>query len=97
MRVTATCFFFSSRRRHTRWTGHWSSDVCSSDLRARDSLQNNVTQEADLPQDQDLSIDLQEEQHEPGHGNRYAGAVPQLPLAGSERPRPTKGDRKSVV
>src|SRR4051794_41812434 len=28
-------FFFSSRRRHTRWTGDWSSDVCSSDLRVR--------------------------------------------------------------
>src|SRR5579863_7191352 len=27
-------FFFSSRRRHTRWTGDWSSDVCSSDLPA---------------------------------------------------------------
>src|SRR5690348_8650685 len=25
-------FFFSSGRRHTRWTGDWSSDVCSSDL-----------------------------------------------------------------
>src|SRR5580704_19637063 len=25
-------FFFSSSRRHTRWTGDWSSDVCSSDL-----------------------------------------------------------------
>ena len=25
-------FFFSSRRRHTRWSGDWSSDVCSSDL-----------------------------------------------------------------
>src|SRR6267154_2347176 len=25
-------FFFSSRGRHTRWTGDWSSDVCSSDL-----------------------------------------------------------------
>src|SRR4051794_41391235 len=24
--------FFPSRRRHTRWTGDWSSDVCSSDL-----------------------------------------------------------------
>src|SRR6266581_7924814 len=24
-------FFFSSRRRHTSWTGDWSSDVCSSD------------------------------------------------------------------
>src|SRR5690606_39335121 len=27
-------FFFSSRRRHTRFSRDWSSDVCSSDLRA---------------------------------------------------------------
>src|SRR5476649_2715079 len=27
-------FFFSSRRRHTRSLGDWSSDVCSSDLKA---------------------------------------------------------------
>src|SRR5688500_20080295 len=26
------CFFLSSRRRHTRLQGDWSSDVCSSDL-----------------------------------------------------------------
>src|SRR5690242_20749117 len=29
-------FFFSSRRRHTRLTCDWSSDVCSSDLRDQD-------------------------------------------------------------
>src|SRR5256885_4325921 len=28
-------FFFSSRRRHTRLQGDWSSDVCSSDLDLR--------------------------------------------------------------
>src|SRR2546426_11459716 len=28
-------FFFSSRRRHTRLQGDWSSDVCSSDLSVR--------------------------------------------------------------
>src|SRR6266702_5664719 len=28
-------FFFSSRRRHTRWPRDWSSDVCSSDLAQR--------------------------------------------------------------
>src|SRR3989449_2218901 len=28
-------FFFSSRRRHTRCSRDWSSDVCSSDLSAR--------------------------------------------------------------
>src|SRR2546429_8240320 len=29
-----TFFFFSSRRRHTRCSRDWSSDVCSSDLSA---------------------------------------------------------------
>src|SRR2546430_7517813 len=28
-------FFFSSRRRHTRFDCDWSSDVCSSDLKTR--------------------------------------------------------------
>src|SRR5690606_40167015 len=28
-------FFFSSRRRHTRFSRDWSSDVCSSDLNAQ--------------------------------------------------------------
>src|SRR5437016_13752023 len=32
MRRSATLFFFSSRRRHTRLVSDWSSDVCSSDL-----------------------------------------------------------------
>src|SRR5256885_11825691 len=32
MRMCVTAFFFSSRRRHTRLQGDWSSDVCSSDL-----------------------------------------------------------------
>src|SRR5256885_10295584 len=30
-------FFFSSRRRHTRLQGDWSSDVCSSDLKLGDA------------------------------------------------------------
>src|SRR5437764_1424779 len=30
--LTLFLFFFSSRRRHTRYIGDWSSDVCSSDL-----------------------------------------------------------------
>src|SRR5688500_19371749 len=32
MLVLSCLFFFSSRRRHTRLQGDWSSDVCSSDL-----------------------------------------------------------------
>src|SRR2546426_2901033 len=35
-------FFFSSRRRHTRLQGDWSSDVCSSDLYARDSVRREM-------------------------------------------------------
>src|SRR5699024_6792194 len=35
-----TCFFFSSRRRHTRSKRDWSSDVCSSDLQAIDTFGN---------------------------------------------------------
>src|SRR3712207_1788116 len=31
-------FFFSSRRRHTRYWRDWSSDVCSSDLEAMDKV-----------------------------------------------------------
>src|SRR5207302_7160535 len=30
-------FFFSSRRRHTRFSRDWSSDVCSSDLDRREA------------------------------------------------------------
>src|SRR5690606_40663978 len=34
-------FFFSSRRRHTRFSRDWSSDVCSSDLKyLRNDLPN---------------------------------------------------------
>src|SRR5918995_5634824 len=31
--LCCSLFFFSSRRRHTRLQGDWSSDVCSSDLK----------------------------------------------------------------
>src|SRR5690625_7458655 len=35
-------FFFSSRRRHTRWPRDWSSDVCSSDLRLQEPSHSAV-------------------------------------------------------
>src|SRR5690606_40615629 len=40
-------FFFSSRRRHTRFSRDWSSDVCSSDLR-------NILVFVDLPRHAEL-------------------------------------------
>src|SRR5437763_6210217 len=45
--VYALFFFFSSRSRHTRYIGDWSSDVCSSVLageqRGRDSHAGSTT------------------------------------------------------
>src|SRR3989449_5068556 len=35
-------FFFSSRRRHTRCSRDWSSDVCSSDLRAKATFEEQL-------------------------------------------------------
>src|SRR5947209_9455049 len=35
-------FFFSSRRRHTRYWRDWSSDVCSSDLVERGGITERV-------------------------------------------------------
>src|SRR5256886_3296216 len=34
-------FFFSSRRRHTRFDCDWSSDVCSSDLMRRETYETD--------------------------------------------------------
>src|SRR5690606_39621070 len=36
--LIVSVFFFSSRRRHTRFSRDWSSDVCSSDLSLLDAL-----------------------------------------------------------
>src|SRR3712207_8421432 len=40
-------FFFSSRRRHTRYWRDWSSDVCSSDLGSRAEHREPVEAEGD--------------------------------------------------
>src|SRR5690606_40116635 len=41
-------FFFSSRRRHTRFSRDWSSDVCSSDLN-RPPASPSVVDRSSLP------------------------------------------------
>src|SRR5437870_10167273 len=67
-------FFFSSRRRHTRWPRDWSSDVCSSDLRAGHGGEVHLGRRA-LP---DLTVDVQVAAvllHEAvRHGHAEAGA-----------------------
>src|SRR2546430_12640861 len=42
------CFFFSSRRRHTRFDCDWSSDVCSSDLTTAPSCVGDRTRRDSL-------------------------------------------------
>src|SRR5256885_4740622 len=58
--VSGRDFFFSSRRRHTRLQGDWSSDVCSSDLARRmgKSLGNyvGVGEAAQVQFDKTMSI-----------------------------------------
>src|SRR2546430_6610339 len=41
--IDCVLFFFSSRRRHTRFDCDWSSDVCSSDLARPDRLRCRAT------------------------------------------------------
>src|SRR2546429_3040735 len=50
-------FFFSSRRRHTRCSRDWSSDVCSSDLTKVFSLQRRVGAERSSRRSMELSVD----------------------------------------
>src|SRR2546430_7400664 len=47
--VLGVVFFFSSRRRHTRFDCDWSSDVCSSDLSASRCSRILVEMHLELP------------------------------------------------
>src|SRR5690625_6918497 len=55
-------FFFSSRRRHTRWPRDWSSDVCSSDL-AEKRVKTNLTLEA-IIEAEDIQVEEQDVEEE---------------------------------
>src|SRR5258707_1751213 len=49
------CFFFSSRRRHTRYWRDWSSDVCSSDLERVTAPKQYLGVEFETPQCRDYA------------------------------------------
>src|SRR3954464_4656402 len=51
-------FFFSSRRRHTRLSCDWSSDVCSSDLLER--LAKEFSEFGRMPEGPQSEVDLVE-------------------------------------
>src|SRR5256886_6055656 len=83
-------FFFSSRRRHTRFDCDWSSDVCSSDLEA-DRVRLLRVDQHDL-----LGLQLVD------HVGRVRPALHRVVRDDAEEARrglavPTFRDRKSVV
>src|SRR2546422_3961383 len=76
-------FFFSSRRRHTRCSRDWSSDVCSSDLieRLKKAEQRSIPEWFDYHSVSGLSREMQEKlvkirPRTLGHASRIPGVTP---------------------
>src|SRR2546430_14412751 len=95
----ARIFFFSSRRRHTRFDCDWSSDVCSSDLSLRSRWLRGlapalVSSHGGPDEPHQFACDRR-------HGDRRSLAVAEeMPVAAMQallRPPRVAEDRKSVV
>src|SRR5256885_4963802 len=73
-------FFFSSRRRHTRLQGDWSSDVCSSDLAL--VLQSPAPFDCAPTSSMATLVDFLAERREdqPGYGRALDAVAAQGPL-----------------
>src|SRR5689334_21740943 len=63
--LAALDFFFSSRRRHTRWNCDWSSDVCSSDL-----LHDRPRHAGEDPGENTRGVLIPDLEDQAGHGSR---------------------------
>src|ERR1022692_4989460 len=95
-RVQLVFFFFSSRRRHTRLQGGWSSDVCSSDLRLLESNEawnwrrvpqcrcrsEEHTSELQSPCNLVCRLLLEKKKNKPNHSPNALATTPE-----AERPR----------
>src|SRR3989449_8813202 len=75
-------FFFSSRRRHTRCSRDWSSDVCSSDLLVDDPLELLV----DLVARREEVVELDLAEHAPERRLRDLRGRVEVVLDGDHRP-----------
>src|SRR5690348_8187080 len=96
-------FFFSSRRRHTSWTGDWSSDVCSSDLRVTPHAREHARREPVANQPLVRGDDRRSEERRVGkecrtgslqRWSQYEAALGALAAAGAaqNRLRPSPAD-----
>src|SRR5256885_8688000 len=74
-------FFFSSRRRHTRLQGDWSSDVCSSDLTGS-SHETSISTVEDSPQTAARLFEPQLDPQRPRHSAETPSPGTQTPHAG---------------
>src|SRR5205085_7383799 len=87
------CFFFSSRRRHTRFDCDWSSDVCSSDLLhvPNQVRQAELHQHPELAQVAAIGAEMITPEHAleflPQHGNQHVGGARRVDLERSEERR----------
>src|SRR6266481_7787014 len=80
-------FFFSSRRRHTRWNCDWSSDVCSSDLTWLTTIAINEGRKRlrKAKGAAEQSMEEQEESHEGGFTPAPLTDWREIPLEALER------------
>src|SRR5256886_2159559 len=83
--------FFSSRRRHTRFDCDWSSDVCSSDLEERETLEKRrvlLGKNLSLSYERPLKIVRGWMQYPyDDTGRAYLDAYNNVPLVGHSHPR----------
>src|SRR6266508_6110538 len=81
MTINDLFFFFSSRRRHTRWPRDWSSDVCSSDLDEEaeaDALETRHDVRAELREEPQV-LELDEDRRQARELRRVQVYGPHLP------------------
>src|SRR5256885_9347631 len=95
-RPDCTYFFFSSRRRHTRFKGDWSSDVCFSDLAAWHDRDPSLVHVGILG-----PVQVEAPGEEPTERQRFLAEIivylAQRGARGTTADRLTDADRKSVV
>src|SRR5690625_6827804 len=78
MFLVSIYFFFSSRRRHTRWPRDWSSDVCSSDLKKGDietTVKHLEARPGEFARRLDSLIRNVEEEKEQGILDKFEGVI----------------------